>query len=208
MSAANPRLFDGPILSVVGFRQEGLTLCAVAERRSYKHLAVQNQVDTGTEQLSVTAVVAGVDAAGTRHILLGRRGEGTRIYGGMWELGPSGGVDPPQPGVHAVDDGEFRKQVHAEVEEEMGGGLSVRIEGTVAVVYDPVARSYDIVVRCSAVGLVASAAAGADTWEYRGSRWLRESEVAAFDREHAEGIIGTTRALFRCLGWVPRGAPV
>jgi hypothetical protein len=156
----------------------------------------------------MTAGVSGVDAGGTRHILLGRRGEGTRIYGGMWELGPSGGIDPPPPGVHALDDAAFLRQVHAEVEEEMGGGLRVRPEGTVALAYDPVARSYDIVVRCTAVGLVTSAQAGADTWEYRGSRWLPESEIAAFDRERADRIIGTTRALFRCLGWVAPGTPV
>lgn len=202
MCHQNPRLFDGPILSVRAIASRDSMREVSARRSSYKLLAVQNEVQTGTDQLSVTAVVHGSDASGRPHVLLGRRGAGTRIYGGRWELGPSGGIDPPAPGADTLDTEAVHRQVHEEVREEMGGDLNVRTDALVAMTYDPIARSYDFVIRCTALVPVTAAATGTKTWEYHGALWLPIDECPVFDREHAAEIIGPTRALFRHFGWV------
>jgi len=207
MQASNPRLFDGPILSVVSLESGSDDVGAIRVRRgSYAMLAVQNpqipeHVETGTDQLSVTAVVLSRDSAGKERILLGRRGMSTRLYGGMWELGPSGGVDAPAadtPLPRLITPADLARQVHEECREEMEG-LALHVESMPAITYDPVARSYDVVCLCRAdvVQDVSTA-----NWEYEGSRWVPLDEIAAFDRGHEVSIIAPTRALFRFFGWV------
>lgn len=202
LCAANPRLYDGPILAVTGAHYTAtFTLEIDTRRSSYRRLAVQNEVETGTDQLSVTAIVCGRDAEDRPHVLLGRRGRSTRIYGGMWELGPSGGITPPPPGVVEIDAEAVDRQVREEIAEEMGGGLRVRVEALTALTYDPIARSLDLVVDCTALGTVTGGAAGVGNWEYHGALWVAVDEIATFDREHGAAIIGPTRALFRYYGW-------
>src|SRR5262245_13445545 len=96
----NPRHYDGPLLSVVTFDPErGEMLC---RRDQYQRLAVQPQVATGVHLLAVTGVLVATDGGGRRYVLLGRRGKQTRVFGGMWELGPSGGVAPPPANVQSL----------------------------------------------------------------------------------------------------------
>ncbi len=207
MCRENPRLFDGPILSVCSIEpRQGAIDTLVVRLGSYAALAVQNpriagHVETGTDQLSVTAVVLARDESGCERVLLGERGAGTRIYSSMWELGPSGGIDPPSPGTRKVTRDMIDTQVEAETREEIGGSLRVRIESVPAITYDPIARSYDVVALCRAESIAAPEIAEPN-WEYERARWIPLSEIAAFDREHARSIIAPTRALFRFFGWV------
>jgi hypothetical protein len=207
MCDANPRLFDGPILSVSVIESKGESIHALRVRcGSYAALAVQNpqiagHVETGTDQLSVTAVVLAKGQSGRERVLLGRRGANTRIYPSMWELGPSGGVDPPSLDTHEVTRDMIEKQVDAETHEEIGESLRVRVESIPAITYDPIARSYDIVALCRAESIFSPDFAQAN-WEYEGSLWISLSEIATFDREHARSIIAPTRSLFRFFGWV------
>jgi len=116
--ALNPMLHDGGVLSVLGFDAE--TNAIAARRDTYKRLAVQPRVPTGVRLLAVTAVLRAVDAAGASYALLGRRSHRTRIYGGRWELGPSGGVGLPPPAVEQMGLSELCEHLIEEVREEAG----------------------------------------------------------------------------------------
>ncbi len=195
--AANPMLHDGGVLSVLGFDAE--TNAIAARRDTYKRLAVQPRVPTGVRLLAVTAVLRAVDAAGASHALLGRRSHRTRIYGGRWELGPSGGVGLPPPAVEQMGLSELCEHLIEEVREE--SGLRVHGPGVpVAYVRDHVACSDDLVIVLEAGSLEAvQHAAGPANWEYEATRWMPVTDAAAFDTEET---IGATRAIFRAMGWI------
>jgi len=201
MCIANPRLFDGGILSVVGVEPGHGIVC---RRDSYKRLAVQpGGVKTGVEQLSVTGVMMSRGPGGEPCVLLGRRGIQTRIYGGMWELGPSGGVDLPEPGRAELGVTDLVAQLEREVIEEAGEWARPVGARAVAVCHDPVANSYDVVFACDVPRAERGDAAGraGECWEYEESLWVPTDRVREFDRDHAKDIIAPTRALFRFLRW-------
>lgn len=195
MRRANPRLFDDPILSVTSLKPGHEIVC---EYSSYKRLAVQDHVLTGVEQLSVTGVVIGAGAAGPS-VLIGRRGATTRIYGGKWELAPSGGIDA-EPGRPFLADRDIAAQLQREFEEETGSRARLRNIRTAAICHDAVAHSYDVVLMCEAG--IDEVRGDPGRWEYDGVRWARVDAVGAFDRDHSPEIIAPTRALFRYFGWV------
>jgi 8-oxo-dGTP pyrophosphatase MutT (NUDIX family) len=198
--SANPRLYDGEILSVVRMDPGHDIVC---RRSRYKHLTVEPEVETGTDQLSVTAVVVGRDRRGRDTVLLGRRGAQTRIYGGMWELGPSGGVDPPPPLQTTFGEAELHEAILREVAEELGGRIRVRPLRVCAVTHDPRARSYDLVMVCVCNEPTPHLRMDETTdWEYQTARWVRTADLPRFDEVNAPSIIGPTRALFRFFGWV------
>jgi ADP-ribose pyrophosphatase YjhB (NUDIX family) len=174
----------------------------VCRRSSYKRLTVQPAVATGVEQLSVTGVVMGRNEAGAECVLLGRRGRRTRIYGGMWELAPSGGIEAG-PERRTLCEADLVEQLQREYEEETGSRDRLSAVRAAAVVHDPVAHSYDVVFVCRAP--LAQAVTGLevqpDRWEYEGVRWMPVASLARFDRENSADIIAPTRALLRFFGW-------
>lgn len=206
MCRHNPRLFDAPILSVVRMDAGREIVC---ERSSYKLLAVQDEVSTNVEQLSVTGVIVGQmkgtgvgGLATTDYLLLGRRGARTRIYGGMWELAPSGGIDAPEAR-STLCQGDLIEQLQREFEEETGSHAKLSGVRVAAVCLDVVAHSYDVVFACEmplddvAVGLDVNP----ERWEYAGLRWVPVGRLREFDRENAAEIITPTRAMMRFFGW-------
>ncbi|MFN0130939.1 MAG: hypothetical protein ACKVW3_00150 [Phycisphaerales bacterium] len=216
LRALNPRLFDAPILSAVSFTPGAIR----ARTSTYQRLVVQPVVETGTEQLSVTAVVIARDGP-TPRVLLGRRGKLTRIYQEQWELGPSGGIDPPMPLPATpltpmpmrLGWAEVCAQVRREAAEELGNGSEssaaanwVVPRRTWGVCRDFVARSADIVVECDWTGPAvgdgsAPVPAGpSDQWEYERTAWLSRDEMPAFVR--ANRVIEPTRALLAAMGWL------
>ncbi len=96
LTEANPRLFDGPILALAQFNPA--TGAVVCRRDTYRRLTVQGEVETGVVLMAVNGVITARDRAGVEHVLLGRRSVSTRMYGGMWELIPAGGLEPPREG--------------------------------------------------------------------------------------------------------------
>ena len=188
MLRANPRLHNGPVLSVMSI--DAATGVIRARRDTYQRLVVQPRVMTGVRQLSVTGVV---ERDGS--VLLGRRGGETRMYPGMWELGPAGGVEPPGPGVRAFGHGALLDELRRESREE--AGLEIGGEGApLAVVFDGLAQSYDVVLRVEALSGPARGEAG---WEYQELRWVAWGELRQFERSHSGEIIGPTRALIHAL---------
>lgn len=209
--AANPRLFDAPTLA---FDSAEASRGRIGARRgTYKHLAVQPEVDCGFVHVGCTAALLSRDAAGRAHTLLGRRAAGTRVHGGMWELGPSGGVDPPPASEDHLTDVELWRSALAEIREEVGLDVEPDPGRAVALVHDPFSSSVDLVYEVPLVRSVEELAvtagddAGTSRWEYDEVRWIGLDEIAAFDAREAGRIIPPTRALFRALGWIGLSAP-
>lgn len=207
MVATNPRLYSGPLLSVVTIDGDLGVIHTV--RDEFKRLAVQPQIRTGVQILSVTGAITAKDQRGEAHVLLGRRGRTTRIYGGMWELGPAGGIPPPHASVKTLNESDARRHLMEEAEEELGLTLNAAsIRPASLLVRDTIANSDDLtflIEHPDSLERVASALAqsrATQAWEYEETRWVALDEIGAFDREHAGEIIITTRAAFRGLGWV------
>lgn len=202
--AANPRYFDGPLLSVVNLgpaSAEHRSNEIIVRRDRFSRLAVQPGVMTGVRVLSVTGVLTARDGAGAVHVLLGRRGRGTRIYDNMWELGPSGGLQDPPAAVTSLDEGAVFHHLADEVSEEVG--LTIEHGTPVCVARDHFAMSDDIVFLCDLGSLEdVRAKSGPANWEYSETAWIPVDEVAAFERRSEREIIAPTRAIIRALGWV------
>lgn len=189
MTGANPRLFNGPILSVRGFdpapdgRPGGVLHAAVDE---YRRLAVQPEVPTGTRQLSVTGLLVARDSGGREHVCLGRRSHQTRMYGGLWELAPSGGVDPPGAGAGSLGGEDLWRALVREIEEELALPATPEPVEIVALIADPASFSVDALVRAEvpmpAESLIARArgASSHERWEYESVRWVPLADLLAF----------------------------
>lgn len=179
---AKPRLFDGPILAFVG--QEGGLVRA--RRDSYKRLVVQSEarqlIQPPVMQLSVTGVLVARDDKGRPHVFMGRRSEDTRIYGSLWELGPSGGLDPPAAGVTTMDEFAVIRQLQVECRDEIGIAGVFTSHDVLGLIDDPIAMSTDIVVRLDLQRRVGELLTSASNWEYAQTRWVPADELVAFGR--------------------------
>jgi len=199
--ARTPRLHDGPILSVVAvFHADADAAEIVCRRDGYKRLCVQPAVPTGARLLAVTGILTARDGRRREHVLLGRRSPETRLHGGLWELGPSGGVAVPPPAVTELDERALLAHLADEALEE--AGVTIRAGRPVALVRDAAAFSDDVAILCD-LGDLADARAAPANWEYTDTRWVPVDELPGFDAAHASEIIPATRALLRFLGWTP-----
>lgn len=207
MCARNPRLYDGPLLAVTGF--DGARNRVECARSTFRWLAVRQSVETGTTILSVTGVLTGRDGSGEPHVLLARRSAQTRIYHGMWEFAPSGGVPPPREGAERVEVGEVLEALASEGEEELGVDLRAHLgEAAIpALTVDELAHSVDLVVRVDLPRPIEPrrGVCAGERWEYSDAAWVRLRDVPGFVREHGEAIIGPTVALLRHFGWAGGG---
>ena len=207
----NPRLYSGPLLAVISIDFDtGEFYC---RRDEFKRLVVQPRVMTGVRLLAVCGVLLAPDERGRDHLLLGRRGEKTRIYPGQWETVPAGGVSPPAPNITMLDEHALKENLYEEMHEELGVSAEhgFEIGPPRALVRDHIAYSDDIAFEIRAPSLESArhhlAAAASQphmrhNWEYSDTRWIALDEIAAFDAKHASEIIAPTRALFRVLGWM------
>lgn len=210
MAATNPRLFDGLFLSVERWTPDrsaggvagggGEFGCRV-ER--YRRLATAGVVRCGCEVrlLALTGVVTARDSAGAEHVLMGLRAAQTRMYGGLWEFAPAGGVDPPGAG-QLFDVGLLRRVLARELEEEVG--LAPESMGAcepVMVVLNSEARSYDVVMRARLLIGVEEAALRArpGSWEYERVEWVPVEEARGF--AEVEGMVPQGLEILRRLGW-------
>jgi hypothetical protein len=155
--AANPRLHDGPVLHVDDADPaRGVVSC---RRSSYRAFVAGHAVGVRVRSLGVTGVC--LDGS---LVLLGRRAANVRIYAGLWETAPRGGVAPPANAATLTFD-DLAACLRAEGREELG--LDVTPSRVVAAVVDPEASSLDLVIEC-AVG----PGAADPNWEYSARRWL------------------------------------
>lgn len=203
----NDRLYDGPILRAVSVDVEsGSLLC---RRETYRVLAASARLGLGVRQLGVMGVITGRDSAGREHVLLARRAAQTRIYPGLWELAPSGGVTPPPLNVPRIGSRELSAALADEAEEELALDLSGQDGAAIAVLRDVHACSDDIVLRIELTGPIdprrgvcPASNDAADRWEYLDVAWVAMGDLRGFVDEHRSAIAPPTRALLRWLGWV------
>lgn len=202
--AANPRVYNGPHLSVVSIDFDEAKLHC--RRDTFQRLIVQPRVRTGMRLLAVSALVVARDADGREHVLLGTRGASVRIYPNMWEFGPAGGVTPPHASVRTLGENDLKRNLREEMEEEIG--VVFPVGEPLMIVRDAVAFSDDIVFRCDAGELEAARRAMGEpsNWEHSETRWVAVDDLGAFVVEHGEQIIPPTRAEIELLGWLGRGS--
>jgi 8-oxo-dGTP pyrophosphatase MutT (NUDIX family) len=200
MKRENPRLFGGGLYNVLEIDADRGRI--TAEYDLYKRLVVQPRVETGVNQLSVSALATAPDESGDPCVLIGKRGQQTRIYGGRWQICPAGGVEPPEDIAALGDIGheKIRRDLAREFEEEVGIDLDDRPALPIAIVHDRIARSYDLVLRVEFDRPCTPRPHSGNRWEHMEIRWQSLRDLAAFDR--SERIIEPTRALFRALGWL------
>lgn len=189
---ANPRLFNGPVLGVRGAEVTPGGVRLTLGLGSYLTLCTQEPDGPRLVQGSVTGLVRGADG----RVLLGRRGASTRLYPGLWELAPSGGIDPPASGpgpAWALGGADVLAQLRRELREEVGGGLQIEGARALALVEDDAGPSCDVVVGASVRG-----EPGGGSWEYAEWRWVAPGGLGAFGAVHR--LSPPTRALLRALG--------
>ncbi|MEL7485405.1 MAG: hypothetical protein AAFN41_13765, partial [Planctomycetota bacterium] len=109
----------------------------------------------------------------------------TRIYGGMWELGPSGGIDAPPLSQRSLDGLDVFRQLVVEMREETGLPADPDPGPIVAITTDSVATSADLVMRIDLTRPVDEIGAHTDRssehgWEYETTRWITCDEFERF----------------------------
>lgn len=160
LQQANPALYDGRVLHVLGVHRNGcggVTMHLVES--AYRYEAVQGEdFDCGVRTLGVKGLV--------RHggkVLLGRRAQWVHHYPGQWEFAPAGGVEPGRaPGQVLLD----------ELKEETGcepSGSPVAL----ALLLDDTAFSWELVYSLEAT----SEALAPGTDEYSQLQWCDPSDL-------------------------------
>lgn len=200
MREQNDALYDGPIARVLSADIEtGVVLCG---RSTFKHLVTAGRLGRDVRQLGIVGWLIGMNRAGVEHVLLARRSSSTRVYPGMWENAPSGGVTAGE------DERSLFRMLEDEAEEELGMALPSLASGRSAFVgwmRDPIARSLDLIVRVEVGEVDPSRApcfgAGDGRWEYTDAAWLSHADAPAYFAKHREAISPPTLALARKLGW-------
>ncbi len=203
--AANPCLRDGPVLSAHAIDAHAGVVHAA--RSTFRRLVAQGpDLDLGVRTLGVKGLIIGRDAAGAEHVLIARRGHGTRVYGGLWEIAPAGGVCVPPLSVSELHEAALRDTLADEAHEELGLNLDTAAARPLAIVQDEIARSVDLIMRLDWPGGVIDPRAGVcgpgrSDWEYVEVAWLSRAHAAAFDARAAHDIVGPMRIVLRWLGW-------
>ncbi|MEO1008865.1 MAG: NUDIX hydrolase [Planctomycetota bacterium] len=193
---ANPRLFDGPILAITAIDAASATLHARLDR--FAHLVCPRAAVVPVSILSITGIIEA--QAGRRPVVLaGRRGRSTRSYPGMWEFGPSGGLEAADD-ARVLGQPDLLRTLRRELHEEVGIAHPLRDARVVGIVPDPGARSVDVLVRARLEGDPPPLRPPREhAWEYDEARWIPIADLPAF-LDH-EPVIGPMIATARWLGW-------
>jgi hypothetical protein len=200
--AANPSLFDGPILSVSSIDARSGTITCVCER--FARLMVQSDPavgDLGVRLLGIKAIVRGRDTHQREHVLLARRGREVRVYPGLWEIGPAGGVDIAGSGTFTHD--ALTRTLIDEAHEELALELTPeQIAPPALIVHDELALCHDLIAPVTwskpinpRWTLCASAACANS--EYLDACWVPIDELPGFMRDHAHAISPVTHVALR-----------
>lgn len=190
MRSGNPRLFDGPLLTVREPDASKGTL--TLQRDSYMPYAVQPEVDTNTISLGVTAILAQRTGSSTAY-LFGHRASRTHMYPDQWEFGPSGALSPPDS--DSLTLAHLHQQLAAEISEEIGLTLALSHANTspLCLALDPRARSIDMVMLITLdhrPSLIRN-------WEYQATEWVTTHEFPAW--ASARRVIPPTQAIMHRL---------
>lgn len=190
----NPRYFDAPILSYES--HVGSTINASV--RPYRYHAVRDISSTGVDLLSVTCLLSTTDTNGVERFMLGLRSATTHRYGGLWEFGPAGAMDAPDPvpGDGAVlSNADLIDQARREAFEEAGFEFDPECATVSALLFDDAVGSVDIIVRVS----LNEAPAPTTNWEYGAVRWAAITELNEWARARPHTLIPPAIQIIRWL---------
>jgi len=188
LCAQNPRYFNGKILAFDSYNPDSGVIRASIEQ--YMHHAVRDVVDIGISLLAVTAILAAPDNVRNIDVyLLGKRSPQLHRYGGLWEFGPSGGIDVPRI-CNSLDLKEITAEIAREIKEEIGVRISSRPYAARALVHDEAVGSTDI-----AIPIVLDHVPAINTnWEYTETKWLTLKELYKRTQSNPDEFIPTTVA--------------
>lgn len=195
--AANPRLFNGPMLSAERINPEAGTI--VARRAWYKQLVLGVP---DVRLLAVMGVVVARRERGDLCTLIGKRSHNTRLYGGRWELAPAGGLDPVPE--RRMTRAMILQQLAEETREELGVKAKARSADVVALVQNGESRSVDVVVRIEPEASVETLRARLPeraSWEYDRLTWLPLAQAGGFIARQRTRMTPQSRVVFEYLGW-------
>lgn len=223
LTAANPRLFAGPILSVRDFNPSlgHLTLT----RDTFDRLVVQQHPqgpNLNIQLLGVKAIITALDHHNLEHVLIQRRHHHTRIYPNQWEVGPAGSLEPPPPPPPASDSPStithltLFQTLLDEIASELGFtdhtlaalANSLPSRQPAFVLTDPIAHSLDF---CYPLRLPTPidphknpCADCATDWEVTETAWLARADAESFllRAEKHTHAAPTMRPMLRALGWL------
>ena len=155
LQQTNPAYFDGRLYHVLGVHRNGHGGCALhVVDCAYRYFAVQDHsFDLGVRALGLKAFTWSGD-----QLLVGRRSKHVAGYPGCWEFAPAGGAEV------GVEPAEV---ILRELEEEAGLQASSP-PVALAVMFDPVVRTWEIVYRLEA----SSRAAAPRSQEYDDLQWV------------------------------------
>lgn len=161
-------------------------------RSTYKIFVAGPIVGTRVRTLGVTGICVRQGPTG-EEVLVGRRGENVRIYGGMWETAPRGSVEAPA-GVTEMGLERIAACLARESHEELGAPL--KVSACIGVVHDRNASSVDICLRCELGERV-----GEGSWEYSATSWMNVDVLKRWaHREIPPGREGQTLSP-PCAAW-------
>ena len=174
LCSANPAYHDGAVYHVLGVHRNGHGGASVhVIESSYRFQAVQTPAagsgsgetgdfDVGHRGLGVRGIVR---LGGDGKVLLGRRSQHVGRYPGMWEFAPAGGLPLGAEPASALLD-ELREETGLESSSE---------PIAVAVMFDDVARTWEIVFAIAAPSTDVRCATG----EYSELAWFGPMELPA-----------------------------
>lgn len=171
MTRSNPRLHDGPMAFALDWNDSEI----VGEVSGYRRLMLRKERQDRALAIGVTGMLTRRNGA---EILMGRRSESVRIYGGLWETAPRGGLDAAPP----TGDGEICLGLHDlasraadEAREEVGLSIDPSSLRAVALVIDEGAGSLDVVLS----GEIETVASEPASWEYSAIGWAARGNLGA-----------------------------
>ncbi|MDI1290274.1 MAG: hypothetical protein PSX37_10055 [bacterium] len=189
----NPKLFDGPILSLISLDLDAGTICARRER--YARLAAQPIVQSGVRLLSVTTAIV---AHGS--LLFLRRGPSVYQYPGLWEIGPSGGLSSHESPIRCIYEAMIRAAGADEIEEEIGLALPIAsISQPIALLRDDSAASDDLVMVADASAHIAEHQPPVLNWENSRARWVSIAQLGRFAAEETASLTPPSRAFLNAI---------
>lgn len=201
-SAENPRLFDGAIIAVESIDVSGpsgdVTLGARHDR--YRRLAVQPAIEHGVRLLAARGVVVARDTRGVERVFVGQRHTQTQAYGGTWELGPAGGIQPPPASVREIGFTDLVALFGAELREEAGIEIAGARCVPLMVCEDHAARGVDVVIGVSLTGALESTQGSPRDWEYSAIQWVAVDEFAGFAANAK--LSPPSQAIAAMMGWI------
>ena len=189
LCARNPRYFNGSMLSFDSYDPTTGQIHASVEE--YKHHAVRDLVPMGISLLAVTAILTAPDEHGHQRFLLGKRSTSTHRYGGLWELGPSGGVDVPPPEIRKLDLDAIATELRREIREEIGIETHTCPISPIGLVHDDLVGSVDIAMQMD----LAEIPTMERNWEYTDCRWVTIAQLLDWIEKHPQELIPTTAQL-------------